>query len=129
MVNAALLEPVVEGKLEITRIKYPVPPAVVAGIVMLIVPALAVEVIDPILVGLAKLPEASDSWAVKTLPLVNVPVEVKSTAPDAFVGIIHATSNGGDSNVLVVIVVGDAPHPVPYNRKLSRLMSSLPEFS
>ena len=129
IVNAALLLPVVAGLSEITRIKYPVPASVAAGIVILMVPALAVEVKVPILVGLAKLPVASDSWAVYTFPALNVPVEVKSTVPASVVEVLHSTLKGGVDTVVVVIVVGGAPHPVPNNRKLSRLISSLPEFN
>lgn len=44
--------------------RYPDPDAVTAGMVMFIVPKLAVDAKVPIEVGLAKLPAASDSCAV-----------------------------------------------------------------
>lgn len=56
--------PVVAGVEETTRILYPPPVAVPAGIEMLIVPVLEVEFNVPILVGLAKLPAEFDSCAV-----------------------------------------------------------------
>lgn len=70
-----LLLPVVTGLELTTRILYAVPLAVVNGMVALIVPAL-VDVSVPIFTGLAKLPVASDNWAVNIFPTVNVPLIV-----------------------------------------------------
>ena len=58
------------GLLAITRILYPVPNEVPPGMVALIVP-LFIEDKFPILVGVAKLPLAFESWAVNTLPTKN----------------------------------------------------------
>ena len=55
-----LLEPVRDGVLEITLIRYPEPVTVPPGIVADIVPA-AVEVTVPIFVGVVKLPVESDN--------------------------------------------------------------------
>ena len=59
IVKAKEEEPVIAGLLDITLIIYPMPVVAPAGIVTAIVPELAVLVIVPILVGEAKLPEAS----------------------------------------------------------------------
>ena len=59
IVNATVEEPLIEGLLEITLIKYPVPVEVPPGIEAAIVPELAVLLSVPITVGLAKLPAAS----------------------------------------------------------------------
>ena len=67
-----LSEPVIEGVLEITRILYPVPDKVPAGIVAAIVPA-AILVNVPIFTGVVKIPEALDNCAVKTFPDVKEP--------------------------------------------------------
>ncbi len=56
--SVPLLVPVVEGVLAITRIRYPVPDGVPAGIVAVTVPEVAVDVNVPIFTGAAKLPEA-----------------------------------------------------------------------
>lgn len=56
--------PTVAGSEAVTRIKYPAPVAVAAGIVMFIDPVLAVELSVPILTGAAKLPDAFDNSAV-----------------------------------------------------------------
>ena len=76
--------PVVEGFEATTRILYPVPPTVEDGIVAEIVPGLAPFSV-PMLVGLPKLPEELLNCAVKTLPLLYVPVIVNETetAPPA----------------------------------------------
>ena len=63
---APLSVPVVPGALPTTLILYPVPFIVPAGIVAETVPA-DIPVRVPIANGLAKLPEASDNWAVQTL--------------------------------------------------------------
>ena len=70
-----LSEPVTEGVLLTTLILYPEPAVVFDGIVAGIVPD---EVADrvPILTGLAKLPLALLSCAVKTFPDVNVPAKL-----------------------------------------------------
>ena len=67
--------PVTTGLLETTLTRYPVPDACPPGIVALIVPA-AVEVIVPIVTGLANEPLASDNCAVKIFPALKVPVMV-----------------------------------------------------
>ena len=59
----------VAGVLLTTRILYPFPIGVIKGIVTLILP-LVVVFNDPMEIGVAKLPVASDSWAVKTFPTV-----------------------------------------------------------
>ena len=51
------------------------------GIVTLIVPPV-VPTINPISVGLEKLPVALLSWAVNTLPGIKLPVTLKSTVND-----------------------------------------------
>ena len=56
-----LLAPVVVGLLATTRIRYPVPVAVFAGIVAVIVPELATLVTVPIFTGEAKLPALFDN--------------------------------------------------------------------
>ena len=55
------LEPIMDGLLLITLIKYPVPLGVFAGIVQLIVPAFRLLTKVPIFTGEAKEPDASDS--------------------------------------------------------------------
>ena len=70
-----LLLPVIAGVELTTLILYAVPEACVKGIDAVIVPAL-IAVRVPIVTGLVKLPEASDSCAVKTFPAVNVPLMV-----------------------------------------------------
>jgi hypothetical protein len=67
--------PVVAGLLPITLILYEVPAADGSPTELTIVPA-AVDVNVPIVVGEANEPEASDSWAVKIFPEVNVPLMV-----------------------------------------------------
>ena len=52
--------PVTEGVVLITLIRYPVPSAVLEGMVAEIVPAV-VWVTDPMVTGEAKLPEAPDN--------------------------------------------------------------------
>ena len=69
---AAFAVPFMTGFDEITLILYAVPAGVLAGIVVDIVPLLTA----PKLTGEEKLPEASDSWAVKVLPALKVPVVV-----------------------------------------------------
>jgi hypothetical protein len=70
--------------LPITRIRYPDPTTVLAGIIALIGAAI-VDVTLPIFVGLAKLPEPSLNCAVKTFPGKNVPVFVNVTVTLAVV--------------------------------------------
>ena len=53
--------PVIGGNDDITRILYPVPTAVPAGIVAEIIPEFADEVNVPIFTGEAKLPDAFDN--------------------------------------------------------------------
>ncbi len=61
IVKAAELVPVTAGFEDTTLTLYPAPVGVPPGIVQEIVPELAVELNVPILVGEAKLPEASES--------------------------------------------------------------------
>ena len=66
IVLADELVPIIAGLDETTRIKYPVPALVMLGIVKLIVPlglrpSTVAPVKVPIVVGLAKLPEAFDN--------------------------------------------------------------------
>ena len=56
--------PVIAGALERILILYPVPVAVPAGMVMLMVPLFAVDANVPTVTGEAKLPEALDNSAV-----------------------------------------------------------------
>ena len=59
-----LLDPVIEGLLDLTRIRYPLPEAVPTGIVALMVPEFASLTNVPIVAGDANEPEELDSSAV-----------------------------------------------------------------
>ena len=96
IVIATLELPVILGVELITLIIYPIPAAVLQGIVHVIVPA-AVPVSVPIVTGAAKLPAAFDNCAVKTFPGVKVPAIAKGTLT-----IVHA-QNGLPEIVPVVI--------------------------
>ena len=61
---APLAAPVTAGLLLITRIRYPVPVAVLAGIVAEMVPVLDILFIEPMFVGLAKEPAELDNCAI-----------------------------------------------------------------
>ena len=102
-----LLAPVVLGLLAITRILYPVPVTVPAGIVAVIVPEGSTPEADkvPIVVP-GKPPDAFDNCAVKTLPALKVPTLVKGTETDAPVEAV--TQNGLPIIVPVEIVAGTA---------------------
>lgn len=73
---APLSDPVVEGLLETTRILYPVPVVDGRATLLVIVPESAVDVSVPNVTGDANDPLALESWAVNTLPALNVPVAV-----------------------------------------------------
>ena len=69
------------------------------GIIAAIVPEVAVLVNEPILaVPEAKLPEALDNCAVKTFPLVKVPVDVNPT-------FILAPAQNGEPVIAFVVMV------------------------
>jgi hypothetical protein len=79
---APLSAPVVAGLEATTRILYPAPAVVPAGIVAVIGVVLVKEDNVPIETGAAKLPLALDSCAVKTLPLIKLPLMVKFTVTE-----------------------------------------------
>ncbi|GCD80168.1 hypothetical protein JCM30197_14150 [Schleiferia thermophila] len=102
--SSGLGVPVVTGLSLTTRIRYPVPEGVPAGMV-----ALIGEAPDPIFTGLAKLPVASESCAVK-VPL-NEPVNVYGTLTLApVVGVMQ----NGDPVMVPVAIEGlvDTPRTV-----------------
>ena len=70
--SVPLSVPVTAGSEDFTRILYQFPEIVPAGIAAEIVPAV-VEVSLPISVSVVNVPFSSDKYAVKTLPLLNVP--------------------------------------------------------
>ena len=70
-----LADPMVEGVLAITRMRYKVPATDGNAILLVMVPA-DTEVNVPILVGVAKDPVLLESCAVNTLPEVYVPLIV-----------------------------------------------------
>ena len=92
--------PFIAGSLLMTRIRYPVPEAVPAGIVADMAPAAVLERV-PIFTGEAKLPDASESCAVKTFPLLNAPEIVKGTET-----IVPAQK--GEPEMDEVVIVADA---------------------
>ena len=63
---------------DMTRIRYPVPFATVFGMTQVIVPVVS-DAKVPMAVGEAKLPDASDSCAVKTLPEFSFFLTVMAT--------------------------------------------------
>ena len=73
------VEPVTAGLELTTRMRYKLPVGVLQGMVQLIIPELAALFKVPIGVGVAKLPVASDNWAVYMFPNPKVPVEVTTT--------------------------------------------------
>ena len=75
--NELLEDPVIAGPLLITLTRYPVPEAVFAGIIQLIVWLFTLLTSVPITTGDANEPVASDNSAKKVL-LLKLPVETKS---------------------------------------------------
>ena len=105
IVKAAVVEPITVGSFETTRILYPVPVGVFAGIVAVIVPegstpdAPKVPIVVP-----GKTPEAFDNCAVKVLLALKVPTLVKGTETDAPV---EALTQNGLPEIADVVIVFD----------------------
>ena len=78
VILAPLSDPITTGFELTTRIRYPLPAVVPAGMVPEIVPA-AVDVKVPMLTGLANEPAAFDNCAVNTLPALAAAFVVKGT--------------------------------------------------
>ena len=90
-----------EGLLLITLILYPLPVAVLAGMVAAIVPELALLTNVPMVTGAEKEPEPSESWAIYVFD-ENVPMLVKGTETE--VPLNAVTQNG---EPLIELVVTD----------------------
>ena len=101
--SVPLFEPVTTGLFETTRILYPVPAAVPAGIVAEIISVFEVLVTAPIETGEAKLPAAFDNCAVYTLPPLKVPTLVKGT--ETVAPVEDVTQKGLPTKAVFVVMV------------------------
>ena len=104
VISEPLFEPSVKGEEETTRILYPVPANCPDGIDTLMEP-FVVDVIEPIVVGELKSPKLSDSWAVKTFPVGNIPLTVYETER------LSPGQNEDGPNAVVLIITRCAFRP------------------